>query len=99
MLCKYLATVDHELLGHVDGRDGVLGPLVLQAAHLAVDVLVGVEAEEAAVVRQGDEVQAGHAGPQTVLQCGGGDNKWWQSAYHQEHTASTSALSAAFPTF
>ena len=34
-----------------------------------------------------------------VLQCGGGDYKWWQSAYHQEHTASTSALSAAFPTF
>ena len=45
------------------------GCCVLQAAHLAVDVLVGVEAEEAAVVRQGDEVQAGHAGPQTVLQC------------------------------
>ena len=38
-------------------------------AHLAVYVLVGVEAEEAPVVRQRDEVHTGHAGPQTVLQC------------------------------
>ena len=32
-------------------------------------MLVGVEGEEAPVVRQRDEVHTGHAGAQTVLQC------------------------------